>query len=368
MPKQKDHLRSVSPLSTRSYERVPTSVDVASRSFEMIIATETPVRTIIKNPLQDNVEADDYFIEVDEVLLASGLDLSRAPGMPLVDTHATYEGLQKLLGKITNIRVEGTQVLGLGTLNSRNADLVGDIADGFYNQISAGFCVNAYELEYRDGDVPLAFATSWTLHEASLVPVGADPNASVRSLGERAAPKISIRNQKSKRNQTKINLESKPMDELDDLITAAEDAVTAAEEAVVAVEDAIAEAGDDASDETVERARKLRAKREELAEDEDDKAAERKRGKREDDELTKEEEDEIRSIRSIARSYGLQKSVDDLVKLGARAKEVKAAVRSAVMKKGMSTSTSSSDVTPQKRSAAAPVLDTAAIYARRNAR
>lgn len=91
-----------------------------------------------------------------------------------------------------------------------------------------------------------------------------------------------------------------------------------------------------ASDETVKRARKVRAKREELAEDEDDK-------------LTKEEEDEIRSIKSADRSYGLQRSVDDLVKLGARAKDVKAAVRPAVMKKCMSTSPPSSDVTPQER-------------------
>jgi len=51
------------------------------------------------------------------------------------------------------------------------------------------------------------------------------------------------------------------MDEstLEELITVAEDAVAAVEEAVVAVEDAVSELGDEAPEELIERARKLRA-------------------------------------------------------------------------------------------------------------
>lgn len=155
--------------------------------------------------------------------------------------------------------------------------------------------------------------------------------------------------------------------ELEELIVAAEEAVVAAEEAVVAVEEAVTEAGDGASEELTERARKLRGKREDAAEDEKE-TAEEARKREADEELSKEEEEEIRSVRSIAKTYGMTKTVDDLVKLGARAKEVKAAVRSAVLKSGATPSATSSDIKPSKRSASAPVLDTNAIYARRNAR
>src|SRR5690606_18489283 len=107
-----------------------------------------------------------------------------------------------------DVRSVGSEVHGTAVLNSRNADLISDINDGHYNQISAGYGVNSYEIEHRDGDVPLAYATSWTLYEASLVAVGADPNASVRSAARTIpAPTITFRNKpktvKPKANSTR---------------------------------------------------------------------------------------------------------------------------------------------------------------------
>ncbi|MDH0123298.1 hypothetical protein ABE562_04870 [Brucella intermedia] len=366
-------------LRTRAFSRVPASVDVERKSFGIIISTETPVRTSIRNPDQPKLDADDAYIEVDEILLASGLDFSRTVGMPLVDCHDTFSGVNTILGKVDDVRSVGTEVHGTAVLNSRNADLITDINDGHYNQISAGYGVNSYEIEHRDGDVPVAYAISWTLYEASLVAVGADPNASVRSAARTIPdPTVSFRNKpkpKANSTRTKRKLEKRTMDEstLKELIVAAEDAVAALEEAVVAVEDAVAELGDEAPEELVERARKLRneyeeqeqRKRKKRSDDEDELKDERK--KRNDDEDEKKEEDEIRSIRSVAKSYGLGQLVTDLAKMGTRSSKIREAVGNAIAARSATADFSAkpSDIEPRKRSAA-PVLDTSAIYARRN--
>ncbi len=364
-------------LRTRAFARVPASVDVDKKSFGIVISTETPVRTSIRNPDQPKLDAADAYIEVDEILLASGLDFSRTVGMPLVDCHDTFSGVNTILGKVDDVRSVGTEVHGTAVLNSRNADLITDIDDGHYNQISAGYGVNSYEIEHRDGDVPVAYATSWTLYEASLVAVGADPNASVRSAGRTIpTPTFSFRNKPKKTaskaknfTRTKQKLEKRTMDETElvELVDAAEAAAEIVDEAVAAVEAAIEELGDSVPDEIVERARKLRKAR---AEDEEEPSdEERKRGKRDGDaEDEKKEEEEIRSIRSIAKSYGLTKAVDDLVALGTRSKELKASIRSAIMSKAVGSSGSRSDIEPRPARKEVKLTSARDIYAKLNKR
>lgn len=375
MPKKIEQIQGQ--LRTRAFARVPASVDVEKKSFGIVISTETPVRTSIRNPGQPKFDADDAYIEVDEVLLASGLDFSRTVGMPLVDCHDTFSGVNTILGKVDDVRSVGTEVHGTAVLNSRNSDLIADIVDGHYNQISAGYGVNNYEIEHRDGDVPVAYATSWTLYEASLVAVGADPNASVRSAGRIIpTPTISFRNKPKKtaskaKNSTRNSkrMEKRTMDETElvELVEAAEAAADIVDEAVVAVEAAIEELGDDAPDEIVARARKLRKAR---ADDEEEPSdEERKRGKREDTaEDEKKEEEEIRSIRSIAKSYGLTKAVDDLVALGTRSKELKASIRSAIMSKAVGSSGSRSDIEPRPARKEVKLTSARDIYAKLNKR
>lgn len=351
-------------LRTRSHSRGARTVDVEAKTFDIVISTETPVRTWIQNP---NNAAET--IEVDEVLLASGLDYSRTENMPLIDCHDTFSGIKSILGMVENVREVGTEIHGTAVLNSENAGLIHDIERGHYNQISAGYGVNSYEIEYRDGDVPLAYATSWTLYEASLVAVGADPNASVRS-GSRTipSPKISFRNKpkkpsvaKKNTRNSKRNMEKRTMneDELIELVEAAEAAAEIVEEAVIAVEAAIEELGDTVPDEILERARKLRNDTEE----------EEQRGKRNDDEDDKKEAEEIRAARSIAKSYGLTKAVDDLIALGTRSKDLKASIRSAIMSKAMSGGSGArSDIEPKPVRKEAKLTSAREIYAKLNKR
>lgn len=92
-------------------------------------------------PIPDDVDCT--YIEVDEVLVAAGVDLSRSPRMPLTDCHDTYSGIEKILGKIDDVRVEGDAVVGRASLARKHAELLPDIIDGYFGQISAGYPISS---------------------------------------------------------------------------------------------------------------------------------------------------------------------------------------------------------------------------------
>ncbi|MFT4163403.1 hypothetical protein [Shinella sp.] len=335
---------------SRSFAGKPTSVDVESRSFDAVITTETPVRRWVPNPRVRNPETEDCsWIEVDEVLVAAGIDLSRARGMPLLDCHDSYSGIDKILGKVDDVRIEAQTIVGRPSLAHRHADLLPDIIDGYLGNISAGYDYDIYddtELQDRPNDVPLLLVNRWLLTETSIVPVGADPNAFIRSAYAANFPPM------PPKTRSAIKTQEKRMD-IEALVKAAEDAVASAEEAIGAAEDAIPE-------ELVERIRALRAARAEddttddpaVAVDPEEKPAEGERAEGDDDEPTEAEKKEVEAVRSIAKAYGLTKLVDDLSGLRAKPVEIRSAVREAVMKRGLSsTPDAPAAVQPAKRSA-----------------
>lgn len=338
---QQTHVR------TRAFASMPTTVSEDGRSFDVVIYTETPVRCHVLDPRTD------VYVEADEVLLASGLDLSQSPRMPLVNNHNSYGDVRStVLGRIDDIRTEDRQVVGRATLSNLHKDLAADIAEGFLGNISATYYATDYEFQDRENDVPLAIAHRTVLLDGSLVPVGADPNASVRGQNPRAFPAPKLRGHKL--------FEEKTMDELETAIAAAEDALAAVDAAVEA-------AGDTVTEDLAERVKKLRAVEEETVASDEDEAA-RNEGEAEmSDEEQKAEAEEIRGIRSIASTYGLSKTVDDLKKLGARAKDIKVAVRNAIAQRGASVSVSASTpaaVKPAPQRAAQPEVNYRSVYER----
>ncbi|WP_279482258.1 hypothetical protein [Aureimonas sp. SK2] len=365
-------------MSTRALSRGPSSVVVEARTFQAILTSEHPVRTWIPAPT-----GDDY-IEVDEVLLTSGVDLSRARGMPLLDSHCSW-GIEHHLGQVDEIRAE--TVAGLGdciVISARvkpsRAEIVAEMAEGFHPNLSAGYVVHEYELVARTGDVPLARATRWTLLEASLVPIGADPNASVRSGAKPAHSPPTVRMladpATTPKQEDTVDLEA--------LLAAAEAAQTAADEAVAALPADIP-AGTDAAISARAAAVRLRAlgaaepKVEKTDEDETDeekaKAAKAKADKEAADKAKdaetadeKAERSQFAAIRSVAQSWGADvlKLADDLAALGTRSAEIRTAVRAEVLKRGASTP--APEVKPAPKQAATEILDTRALYAALNKR
>jgi hypothetical protein len=318
-------------LSRRALVGQPIAVDRERRSFSIVISTETPVRTWIPNPacagmsVAELETTDMSWIEVDEVLLTAGMDYSRAHNMPFMDNHDTYRGLAATLGRVYNVRAEDGKIVGEPVLSRRHADLLDDIEDGLFPQISAGYVVNEYEVTERPDAVPLAVAVSWTLHEASAVPVGADPNAVVRSRGLSGypIPKYRMRSaDDGAANQT----QEKNM-ELEELVVAAETAEADLEAALDAV---VAATDEGATEEVVARARKLRKLREESTAEEEVPAGD-EQARAEGDELTAEEDKENASLEASARAFGLVDKVKALRSAKAKPSVIRAFITKAAL-------------------------------------
>jgi len=327
--------------SVRAFSGLPTTVNVETGSFQVVIATTTPVRRMIPDPrIVPSNDVDCSYIVVDEVIDPKGIDLSRAQGMPLVDSHDTWSGIAKILGKVDNVHVENDLLVGDAMLASAHEYLAKDIDRGFYRQGSLGYEILEAEFIERPEDVPLYFVTRSLVTEYSLVAVGADENSYIRSA-ERAQTKVIIRSLQTPTPEKRVKRdEENTMPDFEELVATAEDAVAAADAAISAVDEASKDAADQ-PDDLMERARALRGKRAE-GDDVEKKDSEGDAPAAADDEAEKKAVDEVRSI---ARSYGMTGLVNDLHKLGARSAKIRSVLIDKIASK--------SDVTGS-RSATAP--------------
>lgn len=336
MPQQ--ILRHGQPMHTRALSRTPSSVDAEARTFTAVVSTETPVRTMVRDP-----RGSGKLIEADEVLRASGARLAREGGVYLVDSHKTYGSIRDALGKIRAARTEGAEVVADIKLLTPGADLLGGLVEGDYDQFSVGYRYDLKntELQERAGDVPLLTVNEWLIDEVSMVAVAADPNTSVRSA--------------DKEHQ------EIPMD-FEAAVRAAEEAAATLDTALEALE--AVEAGD-AADEVKARAAAVVARKRAaeapaaetvatteapaaVAEDDAEKAA-------------------IAAIRSIAKDHGaeVEKLAADAVALGAKSAEVRSLVLDAVKARAAQAAAPGSvEPAPQKQRSAAP--SAVAIYANLN--
>lgn len=360
-------------MQRRSFTFSSSGANDELRSIPIIVTTKTPVRTWIPDPRYSGPADNCPYIEADEVLLPEGLDYSRTPFMPLIDGHDTTGGEDKVLGRVDNVRAEGEMIVADAVFRPSRESLYHEVKAGFCGQVSAGYFVSEYQLVERDDgvDVPLVHAVRWTLIETSLVPIGADFAATIRSSTFLSKPLFTgLEKQRSEKNKSKtketkmrnfFGRRSKRDDEatLADLVTAAVDAL-----------DAVSDASDDgAEDETVEAAERLRKLRDALddednggddeqrgrgkREGEGDDKDEEQRGKREGDDT--DEDKEVEEARAMARSYGKLQLVNDMRKLGAKAPEIRAALLKAIANGAQAQSENGSrskDFSPQKRSQA----------------
>ena len=153
------------------------SYDASARTVEVVAATDAPVGMYLY-PKGDHPTRT--WGRYAEALDMSGADLARMPGAPFLLDHWAYTADQ--IGVVQEARVEGGNLVCKILLGeTARGDLETDIANGVRTQISIGYDVHEHVVEDRDGDVPLARAVSWTPLEVSLVAIGADPGAHVRS-------------------------------------------------------------------------------------------------------------------------------------------------------------------------------------------
>lgn len=182
----------------------PTTVDVESRSVEMVCATENPV-----------MEYDWEHGRIDVVLLMSGLELPANRQVPLQDTHSRYNA-SSTIGSFREMRVDKDTCIG----RAHFADVASvdetwiKVRDGHLTDCSIGYrafeavWVPEGETASIDGRVfegPVKVVTRWKIFENSVCPIGADEDAKARADGVDDPPETTdARNHEEKEMDKKL--------------------------------------------------------------------------------------------------------------------------------------------------------------------
>lgn len=154
-----------------------SSFDPATRTVDLVLATETPVR-------RRSYEGD-----FDEILTVSkaAINVERLDGMSFLDQHDSYSGLEARLGSIVHgsLRFEGKTAIVTAKIsrNFKGEALFRDLEDGHVIPVSVGYKIEKEErTEARNGGVATVRISRWQPREISVVSIPADPNAKTRSI------------------------------------------------------------------------------------------------------------------------------------------------------------------------------------------
>lgn len=175
-------------LTCRNYAVNVSSLDESTRSVEAVIATETPVLAFDMRT----------WSPVNEILLMSGCRMPANKQIPLLDSHSRFS-VGQVLGSTRTLRVEGDKLIGRNYFSKRQAaeDAYQMTREGHLTDNSIGYRLLKYtsiepgqtaDIAGRKFTAPkemgLRVVTEWQLFENSIVPIGADQMAKVRSEAE----------------------------------------------------------------------------------------------------------------------------------------------------------------------------------------
>jgi len=149
----------------------PGSYNEESRSVEAVLSRGTAVQRW-------------GYVESLEIS-AAAIDLSRVSSglVNLLAVHDRWE-LDKILGTVTNVRIEGDALVGQFNFADTDAgrEAEGMVSRGEIKGVSIGYAIRKWEITKAEGEQPeTRKATRWELMEVSLVPVPADPETGIRS-------------------------------------------------------------------------------------------------------------------------------------------------------------------------------------------
>jgi hypothetical protein len=163
------------PLQTRLATLDAESED---RVFNVIFTTGAVVRRY-------NFMADEMYDE-ELVVNPTSVRLGRlnSGAAPVLDTHSDF-ALENIKGVVVGGSARIEDGLGYASLKidggQESEPILRKIRDGIIRNVSVGYRVHRYEVIRSDGAVPLYRAVDWEPYEISLVPIGADAGAGIRS-------------------------------------------------------------------------------------------------------------------------------------------------------------------------------------------
>lgn len=151
------------------------SVDVEQRTVELTWTTGSKGR-------RWSWDIGSYMEELEVTSKALRLDRLNN-GAPFLNAHSSYE-LSDVIGVVEKAWLEGEEGRALVRFSQRE-DVEGifrDVQDGILRNISVGYAVHRYEVvEEEDDKLPTYRAVDWEPLELSLVPIGFDDGAKIRS-------------------------------------------------------------------------------------------------------------------------------------------------------------------------------------------
>lgn len=157
-------------LSFRRQPAKPETIDAEARTVRLVWSQGAAV---------ERPAWDEPFLEV---LDLSGVVLDRLRNAPLLDTHS-QSSVEKILGRVLDVGIENGEGWAIVQFSERPdvEPIWRDVAAGIISNVSCGYTVQEWQ-ESRDASGRrIMTAVKWTPIEISLVPVAADPGASVRS-------------------------------------------------------------------------------------------------------------------------------------------------------------------------------------------
>ncbi len=166
------------PLQTRLASLEEQQADAEDRIFSVMFTTGAVVRKY-------NFFADEAYDE-ELVVSPASVRLGRLNSgtAPVLDTHSDF-ALENIKGVVTGGSARIENGLGYASLKidsgAENESIIRKIRDGIIRNVSVGYRVHRFEVIRFEGAVPLYRAVDWEPFEISLVPIGADAGAGIRS-------------------------------------------------------------------------------------------------------------------------------------------------------------------------------------------
>ncbi|MBI4906600.1 MAG: peptidase U35 [Acidobacteria bacterium] len=115
----------------------------------------------------------------------AAVDLTRLNGGPVLANHDRFS-VDSVLGIVETSTVDGTRGTATVRFGQRPEiqGIVTDIRGGIIRSVSVGYTVQQWKESKRPDGVRVKDAIRWTPVEISFTPIGADPAAKTRSIGE----------------------------------------------------------------------------------------------------------------------------------------------------------------------------------------
>lgn len=147
---------------TRRHALQPSSLNAEARTVEIVMSAFADVQ---RSYGVERLPSDPAAWEIP------------ADGVPLLDGHRTGS-FRDILGRVRNIRIEGGQMLG--TAHISNDDAWAAVERGDLSGVSIGYVASKFS-DSRSSGRPIRSLAGIKLLEASLLPIPADPGATIRS-------------------------------------------------------------------------------------------------------------------------------------------------------------------------------------------